>query len=108
MKKADPILIKINCQDFVENGLSLGDSIKVAKLLENVGYDAIELSGGLATSNKLSPVRMWINSKAKEAYFKNEARAFKKEIHSPLMLVGGIRSFEIAEQLVETFVRMLR
>lgn len=96
-----PILIKMNCQDFVKNGLSLEDSVQVAKLLENVGFDAIELSGGLATSVELPPVRLRINSKDKEAYFKNEACAFKKELYIPMILVGGIRSFEIAEQLVE-------
>ncbi|MFC2058334.1 NADH:flavin oxidoreductase [Chloroflexota bacterium] len=96
-----PVLIKMNCQDFVKNGLSLEDSIRVAKLLENAGFDAIEISGGLAISIETSPTRMKINSRAKEAYFKEEARAFKKEINIPLMLVGGIRSFEVAGQLVE-------
>jgi 2,4-dienoyl-CoA reductase-like NADH-dependent reductase (Old Yellow Enzyme family) len=37
---------------------------------------------------------------AKEAYFKEEAAAFKKAINIPLILVGGIRSFEVAQQLV--------
>jgi 2,4-dienoyl-CoA reductase-like NADH-dependent reductase (Old Yellow Enzyme family) len=48
----------------------------------------------------MSPSRSGINSSEKEAYFREEACAFKKQISVPLILVGGIRSFETAERLV--------
>jgi 2,4-dienoyl-CoA reductase-like NADH-dependent reductase (Old Yellow Enzyme family) len=96
-----PVLIKMNCRDFIENGLSLEDSLQTARLMTNTCLDAIELSGGLLTAGKLSPSRPGINSEEKEAYFKEEARAFKREINVPLILVGGIRSFEVAERLIE-------
>jgi len=96
-----PVLIKLNCRDFVENGISLEDSLEVAKLLAHAGMDAIELSGGFMTSDKLSPSRSGINSEEKEAYFREDARAMKKEIGMPLILVGGMRSFEVAEKLVQ-------
>ena len=94
------ILIKMNCRDFQEGGLSLEDSVQAGALLAEAGLDAIELSGGLLTGGKLSPIRAGIDSFEKEAYFKEELRAFKKAITIPLILVGGIRSFEVAEQLV--------
>lgn len=96
-----PMLIKLNCQDFAENGLSLDDSLEVGRRLSGAGLDAIELSGGLLTGGKLSPSRFGINSADQEGYFREEARCFKKEINIPLILVGGMRSFEVAEQLVE-------
>jgi len=96
-----PLLIKMNCRDFAENGLDLDDSLVVANLLSDAGLDAIELSGGMLTGGKLSPSRFGINSPDKEAYFREELRAFKKQIKIPLILVGGNRSFEVAEQLVE-------
>lgn len=96
-----PILIKMNCRDFTENGLEIEDSLIAAKLLTGAGLDAIELSGGILTGGKLSPSRAGIKSPDKEAYFRDELRAFKKEIEIPLILVGGNRSFEVAEQLVE-------
>ncbi len=96
-----PVLIKMNCQDFSENGLGLEDSLIAANLLSDAGLDAIELSGGILTGGKLSPSRSGINSADKEAYFREELRAFKKQIKIPLILVGGNRSFEVAEQLVE-------
>ncbi len=96
-----PLLIKMNCQDFTENGLSLEDSMQAAGLLARAGFDAIELSGGLLTSKRLSPCRLGINAPEKEAYFRKQAQAFKQEIGIPLLLVGGIRSPAVAEELVE-------
>jgi 2,4-dienoyl-CoA reductase-like NADH-dependent reductase (Old Yellow Enzyme family) len=81
--------------------MSLEDSLQVAKLLAHAGMDAIELSGGLMTSGKLSPSRSGIDSEEKEAYFREDARAMKKEVGIPLILVGGMRSFEVAEKLVQ-------
>jgi 2,4-dienoyl-CoA reductase-like NADH-dependent reductase (Old Yellow Enzyme family) len=95
-----PVLIKMNCRDFTEDGLSLEDSIIAAGLLAEAGLDAIELSGGLLFSRKLSPSRSRIDSEDKEAYFREELRAFKKHIRIPLILVGGNRSFDVAERLV--------
>ena len=96
-----PVLIKMNCRDFVENGLDLKESLQAARLLADAGFDAIELSGGTFTSGKLSPCRSKIDSQEREAYFREEASAFRKEISIPLILVGGIRSLEVSEQLVE-------
>ncbi len=96
-----PVLIKMNCCDFVDDGMSLEDSVQIARLLADAGYDAIEISGGLLTSKDLSPCRRAINSVDKEAYFRDEALAFKRSLNIPLILVGGIRSIEVAEQLVQ-------
>ena len=96
-----PVLVKMNGGDFVDNGLTTDDAVKVGKMLVETGIDAIEVSGGVLTGGKLSPSRMGIHSQEKEAYFQQEARAFKKEIGVPLILVGGNRSFEVAERLVD-------
>ena len=47
-----------------------------------------------------NPSRTKILSEKDEAYFKAEALAFKKQINLPIVIVGGIRSFHVAEQLV--------
>jgi 2,4-dienoyl-CoA reductase-like NADH-dependent reductase (Old Yellow Enzyme family) len=96
-----PLLIKMNCQDFAEDGLSVEDAVGAGQMLAEAGIDAIELSGGLLTSRKLSPSRPGIRSPEKEAYFREDARRFKREIDLPLILVGGNRSFEVAERLLE-------
>lgn len=96
-----PILIKINCEDFQDNGLTLEDTVWVCKKLAENGMNAIELSGGILTGGKLSPSRVGINSTDREAYFKDQASAVKKAINIPLILVGGIRSLEVAKALVD-------
>jgi 2,4-dienoyl-CoA reductase-like NADH-dependent reductase (Old Yellow Enzyme family) len=98
--EAFPVLVKMNGRDFHENGLELEDSLQAAQMLADNGIDAIELSGGLVINEKLSPSRKGIHSESQEAYFEPEARAFKKKINVPLVLVGGNRSFDVAQRLV--------
>jgi 2,4-dienoyl-CoA reductase-like NADH-dependent reductase (Old Yellow Enzyme family) len=94
-----PVLVKLNCRDFVDNGLTLEDSLQVGMMLEEEGIDAIELSGGLLNNPNIMQSK--IDAEAVEAYFQNEARAFKEKIKAPLILVGGIRSHAIAKELLD-------
>jgi len=96
-----PVLVKMNCQDFIDNGLALEDSLQAGAMLSQNGIDAIELSGGVLIGGKLSPSRMGIKTEEKEAYFQQDAIAFKKQVDVPLILVGGNRSFQVAERLVD-------
>jgi 2,4-dienoyl-CoA reductase-like NADH-dependent reductase (Old Yellow Enzyme family) len=96
-----PVLVKMNCEDFSDGGLTVEESIAAAGQMVAAGLDAIELSGGLLTGGKLSPSRFNINTEEKEAYFKEAARAFKTALDVPLILVGGIRSPEVAERLLD-------
>jgi len=95
-----PIMVKINCEDFIENGLSLEDSVRTCLLLAEKGIDAIELSGGLLTDKRLGPSRTGIDSADREAYFQKQARYFKKCVALPLILVGGIRSYSTVQRLL--------
>lgn len=93
-----PVIIKLNSQDFIEDGLSLNDSLKAGRIMASAGIDAIELSGGMI-AGKITPSR---TGKVNEAYYQNEAQALKELIDIPLILVGGMRSFEAAEKIVES------
>jgi 2,4-dienoyl-CoA reductase-like NADH-dependent reductase (Old Yellow Enzyme family) len=97
-----PVLIKINSEDFLDKGLTVDDMLHGAALLEQAGIDAIELSGGTAYSGRRIPVRIAkIDTEEKVVFYKAAAKRYKERITVPLMLVGGIRSYEIAEQLVD-------
>ena len=96
---AYPVLVKLNCRDFVDDGLTLEDSLQVGMMLEEAGIDAIELSGGLLNNPNIMQSK--IDTEAGEANFQNEARAFKEKIAVPLILVGGIRSLTVASRLVD-------
>ena len=96
-----PVLVKMNSQDFLEGGFTCNDSMQVGAMLEEAGVDAIELSGGTLVYGELGPARKGTASEENEAYFRKAARAFKEKVHVPLALVGGIRSFQVAEELVK-------
>ncbi len=95
-----PVLVKINSSDLSPGGLLPGQAAEVAGYLEKEGVAAIEISGGLPRGGGLSPTWTGIDSPGKEAYFKSEAALFRKTLDLPLILVGGIRSFEIAGKIV--------
>ena len=99
--RAFPLLAKMNCRDFLEGGLDAEDALETALLLQAGGIDALELSGGTLLSGDLSPSRRGIATAADEAYFKSEAALFRQTLNIPLILVGGIRSLEVAGSLAE-------
>lgn len=98
-----PILIKLNSEDFLEGGMTRAEAIRVAGLLEQASVDAIEFSGGtVASPAKLIPPRPGkLQNTEQEAYYQEAARLYKQKVTIPLMLVGGIRSYEVAEGLVQ-------
>jgi len=96
-----PVMVKLNSDDYLNGGLHLEDSLQVGMMLQQAGIDAIELSGGTMVSGDLNPSRSGILSEKKEAYFRNAGKAFKENLDLPLILVGGIRSFHLAEQLIQ-------
>jgi 2,4-dienoyl-CoA reductase-like NADH-dependent reductase (Old Yellow Enzyme family) len=99
---AYPVLIKINSEDFLAGGMSSAEAAEVSWLLEKASIDAIEFSGGTADSpEKFLPVRPGLlKTPEEEVYYRKAARLFKQKVTIPLILVGGIRSYEVAEELV--------
>jgi len=95
-----PVFIKMNCADFTENGLTVDDGLEAAKRFAEAGFDAIEVSGGILGPGKLTPSRPGIATAEQEAYHREYAVRFKGAIKTPLILVGGLRSFEVAEQII--------
>jgi 2,4-dienoyl-CoA reductase-like NADH-dependent reductase (Old Yellow Enzyme family) len=107
-----PILIKINVDDFLEGGINLKESKRIAKRLSKRGFAAIETSGCMwevTTRSReelgwnpvmLPESRTNIRSKDKEAYFLPHAREIRKVIAAPLILVGGIRSLDVIENIM--------
>ena len=97
-----PVTIKLNSEDFLEHGLTVEEMLQVASMLEKQGIDAIELSGGttmaILTGN---PNASWGRVEKTEVYYREAIRLLRERVKVPLILVGGIRSYEIAEKLVK-------
>jgi 2,4-dienoyl-CoA reductase-like NADH-dependent reductase (Old Yellow Enzyme family) len=98
-----PVLVKLNSQDHLEGGFTTEDMLDVASLLENSTIDAIEMSGGNQVAGifgEFFPARKGQPKDDEGPYYLDEARRFKERVHLPLMLVGGIRTFEWARKLM--------
>jgi len=97
-----PVLIKLNSEDFLEGGITREEAVRVAGMLENASINAIEFSGGtVASPEKLIPVRPGKLTRKQEVYYREAAKLYKQKVTIPLMLVGGIRSYEVADKLVK-------
>jgi len=98
---AFPVMVKINSEDFLGNGLTVEEMLTVCHMLEDLGIDAIEMSGGTFESGKFLFSRLGTaKSEDREVYYRKAAEAFKKEISVPLILVGGFLSFHVAQAVI--------
>jgi 2,4-dienoyl-CoA reductase-like NADH-dependent reductase (Old Yellow Enzyme family) len=97
-----PVLIKIGVQDGFAGGLEFSEGKQVAQLLAQWGFNALEISQGLR--GKLyegTEIRTKINTLDREAYFRQWCREIKSCINAPVMMVGGLRTFELMEEVVQ-------
>ena len=91
-----PIIIKLQTQDFVPEGLMLQDGTKIAKIIIDTGFEAIEPSGGISEtqigSEEVYPSKI-IKTPEDENYFLPVAEKLKPLMDkSKLILVGGIKN----------------
>ncbi len=93
-----PLMVKMNCSDFLDDGITLEESIQTAILLDKAGIDAIEVSGGTTASDEKGPARANIKSTNDEAYHLSYAAEIKEAVSCPVMVVGGFRSYEIVHK----------
>jgi 2,4-dienoyl-CoA reductase-like NADH-dependent reductase (Old Yellow Enzyme family) len=99
--KEFPVLVKLNGSDNLEGGLSIDDAVHAATVLDGEGIDAIEVSGGTPASGKEGPVRVKIDGPEQEAYNLQAAVRIKQGVKCPVMVVGGFRSYAMAEDVVK-------
>jgi 2,4-dienoyl-CoA reductase-like NADH-dependent reductase (Old Yellow Enzyme family) len=94
-----PVTIKINTEDLYDIGLSWNDSSWICQKLSDMGIDAIELS--ISGGEEFLKMFSNITTANREAYLKSYARELKPKIKCPLILVGGLRSLEVMNELFE-------
>jgi len=96
---AYPILIKINSEDFMEQGITFEECKYVCKKLAEAGIDAIEISGGSLSSRPNESYSRKI-VKGQNPYFVSYAEKIKQEVKIPVISVGGIRDFTVLTQIL--------
>ena len=97
-----PILIKIGVQDGFPGGLEFSEGKLAAQYLPEFGFDALEISQGLRGSTfEETEFKTKINHLDREAYYRRWCAEIKKKVNVPVMLVGGMRTFELMEEIVQ-------
>jgi len=132
-----PILVKINGEDYVKRGMTIDETKIVCSKLDELGINAIEVSGGIGEVGLMSlkgdiPRDLLLRNRGfveravlkikmksirnqirfKEAFFLSEAAAIKSVVRSPVIAVGGMRSRSTMERVLESgqadFISMSR
>ncbi|HNS53053.1 MAG TPA: NADH:flavin oxidoreductase [Anaerolineae bacterium] len=100
-----PLFIKLGVADNLEDvpdGLTPEDGARIAGRLAGLGLDAVEVSGG--ASGRLGDYnsRLGVGARAPEAYFRSLARRVKAATRLPVILVGGLRSRGIMDEVLDS------
>ncbi|MDY6933012.1 MAG: NADH:flavin oxidoreductase [Spirochaetota bacterium] len=118
-----PILIKLNADDFTKGGVTLVQCIGICMKLDEIGINAIEVSGGIAERglhiirgdlpidialrdrNIIERILIHLlkgsirkESSFEESYFLTYAAEIKKHVDVPVIAVGGMRHRETMER----------
>ena len=88
------VTVKINSSDFTFGGLEEEESLEICKLLAENGIDSIEVSGN---GTSVQGVRAHVD----EAYFLNFAAVLAERVSVPVILVGGLRSVEVMQKILD-------
>jgi len=111
-----PIIIKLQSQDYIPNGITEAEGIEIAKIIADAGFDGIEPSGGGRESIEFTKNALpskFIKKPEEENYFLPFARKLKPYMkNGTLILVGGIRNPFNAENIIKEgiadFISMCR
>jgi len=93
-----PIIFRMNGDDMEEGGLTLEESTKIAKILEEVSIDAIDMSAGrYQTYHKIvSPMYY------PTAYLTHLSKEIKKNVNIPVIVANRINDPEVAEEILQS------
>jgi 2,4-dienoyl-CoA reductase-like NADH-dependent reductase (Old Yellow Enzyme family) len=122
-----PILLTLNANDYLEDGIGVGNAVRIAEQMSALGIDAIEVTAGTWETHFFMsrgdiPRNYWLYARAEgeekervgerltglarevrfqEAYLLEYAREIRKKVQCPLILVGGLRTVKVMEEILE-------
>ena len=91
-----PLLIKLGIKDYHPEGKTIQEGLEQARLLEEAGVDAIEVSEGLE-QDFFHHIRL----DATSPYYLDECRQVKNGLSVPVILVGGMRKLSDMQRVIE-------
>jgi 2,4-dienoyl-CoA reductase-like NADH-dependent reductase (Old Yellow Enzyme family) len=101
------VAVKLNSADFQRGGFDAEDAAKVIAMLEPLGVDLVELSGGSYESPAMAGRPADARTAAREAYFLELAAELATTSPLPLMLTGGITRRQTAEKVLASGVALV-
>ncbi|WP_087687633.1 NADH:flavin oxidoreductase/NADH oxidase family protein [Pandoraea sp. PE-S2R-1] len=101
------VAVKLNSADFQRGGFSADDAKRVVELLNSLGVDLVEMSGGSYEAPAMQGQARDGRTLAREAYFLEFARDITAVARMPLMVTGGVRRRTVAEQVIDSGVAMV-
>ena len=91
-----PIICRMSGDEYVDGGLKIDETKKIAKILEMEGADALHISACNAFSGYLNHPPYYVE----EGIFIHLAQEIKSEVTIPVIAVGRIKNPVMADQII--------
>ena len=92
-----PVGLRINGEDYIADGWTLAEALRLAPILEQKGADYLHVSAGVYGSTQLTIPSMYVAP----GCFIHLAEAVKKVVTIPVVGVGRIKDPELADRLLK-------
>ena len=93
-----PLGVRLTGTEYVTGGITIEESIEIAKALENAGVDVLHISGG---SRYVTGDTIVLPAYHSEGFNVWAAAEIKKAVNIPVIASGAITTPELAEQILE-------
>ena len=94
-----PVFVKMNVVDFCDGGIDVDEAARIVESIAPDGIAAVEASGGGIGHHMtwLGPAR---KKEWQEGYLRPYAAELKSKVALPVIMVGGLRSYAMAEDII--------
>ena len=87
-----PLAVRIGGIETIEGGTTVAEGVRAAKAFDAAGAALLDMTGGMTGYNR--------PGHEEAGWFKDLSRAVKKETTAPVLLTGGITTYDEAEKLL--------
>ena len=87
-----PLAVRIGGIETIEGGTTVDDGVRAAKAFDTAGAAFLDMTGGMTGYNR--------PGHEEAGWFQDLSRAVKKETIAPVLLTGGITTYDEAEKLL--------
>jgi len=91
-----PLIFRLSADEFVENGIEIGEAVEIAKIMESSGANAIHVSAGNYKTLQYVCPPMDIMP----AFNVNRAEAIRQAVNIPVIAVGNINDAVLANKVI--------